>query len=320
MNGFRIALVPLIKEPPQEAEAPKATPAEVWTSSFAGQEAGALRVLEHDGVAYRLRWSPPGSFTTGSPKPEREEAVRPLKESIAKAGAGNQEKSSVKYERNILELREEALAKETQRQVTLTQGFWILETEVTQQMWKSVMGYNPSEFVGADLPVEQVSWSVCQEFVARLNELGLAPVGARFALPTEAQWEYACRAGTTTPFYWGDSLNGDKANCNGYYSYGTKKRGEFSQETKPVQSYPANPWGLFDMHGNVAEWCEDWFGDLTSGSVTDPCGCNRGERRAIRGGSCKQEALFCRSAAREGGDETWMSCVGFRFILAPVVE
>ena len=197
------------------------TSAEEWSFSFAGQEPGNLRVIAIQGVSYRFRWAPPGSFMMGSPETEQ--------------GRDNDE---------------------IFRQVTLSQGFWILETEVTQSMWKSIMGNNPSSFKGADLPVESVSWSDSQGFVAALNDLGLAPAGARFALPTEAQWEYACRAGTTSPFSWGDSLNGDQANCNGEAPYGTDVKGKYL-ERRRLWQLRRESLGIFDMHGNLWEWCED---------------------------------------------------------------
>ena len=169
----------------------------------------------------------------------------------------------------------------------------MLETEVTQPMWESIMGNNPSKFQGANLPVESVSWNDCQRFLTKLNKLGIAPVGSRFALPTEAQWEYACRAGTATPFFWGDSLNGDRANCNGRDPYGTDAKGKFIKKTVPVGSYVANPWGLLDMHGNVAEWCQDRCtvpshvymppSDYPTDAVTDPRGPNAGCDRIARG-------------------------------------
>jgi sulfatase modifying factor 1 len=262
------------------------TPAEEWSFSFAGQEPGNLRVIAIQGVSYRFRWAPPGSFMMGSPETEQ--------------GRDNDE---------------------IFRQVTLSQGFWILETEVTQSMWKSIMGNNPSSFKGADLPVESVSWSDSQGFVAALNDLGLAPAGARFALPTEAQWEYACRAGTTSPFSWGDSLNGDQANCNGEAPYGTDVKGKYLGKTAPFGSYAANPWGIFDMHGNLWEWCEDWMGPYPSGDATDPSGPASGAYRVIRGGCWNDAALRCRSAFRnDAGVDGRSDVVGFRIVLVPIAE
>ena len=180
------------------------------------------------------------------------------------------------------------------------------------------MGDNPSHFKGASRPVEIVSWNNCQEFVAKLNNLGFAPSGLRFALPTEAQWEYACRADTTTPFFWGDSLNGDQANCNGNYPYGTNVKGKYLRKTSPVGSYSANPWGLFDMHGNVWEWCADWRGAYPTGAVTDPRGPADGSYRVLRGGCWYRNARLCRSAFRYFYDVVYRYYYfGFRLSLVP---
>ena len=165
----------------------------------------------------------------------------------------------------------------------------MLETEVTQLMWVSVMGNEPSRFQGLQRPVEQVSWNDCQEFIKKLNTLLAgtpgAPAGFKFSLPTEAQWEYACRAGTTTAYHFGDSLTPQLANFG-------------SGQTEEVGSYPANAWGLKDMHGNVWEWCQDLYSDYPSGAVTDPVGAEQGSRRVFRGGSWDRDAEYCRSANR----------------------
>ena len=234
----------------------------------AERKAGERMVLTIKEVEFPFRWCPPGTFTMGSP-PSRA-AVRD--------------------------------ADETQHQVTLSRGFWMLETPVTQAMWKSVTGNNPSYFTGDKLPAERVSWKDCQKFIEQLNA-HLAgtpgtPAGYRFSLPTEAQWEYACRAGTTTPFHFGSVLNGDKANCDGNFPYGTSTMGQYLKKTSEVGSYPANDWGLFDMHGNVWEWCLDWYGDYPSGSVTDPTGADEGSNRVLRGGGWNDHAGNCRSAYR----------------------
>ena len=153
------------------------------------------------------------------------------------------------------------------------------------------MGNNPSHFKGARLPVETVSWDDSQEFITKLNALLAgtpgAPAGFRFSLPTEAQWEYACRAGTTTAYHSGNSLSAAQANFGG-------NKGQ----TTEVGSYPANAWGLYDMHGNVLEWCQDWFDAYPSGAVTDPTGATTGSLRGFRGGSWNFDAEFCRSANR----------------------
>ena len=183
---------------------------------------------------------------------------------------------------------------EAQHRVILTKGFWLGRYPVTQKQWKSVMGNNPSDFKGDDLPVEQVSWKDCQGFIKRVN----AALGCGARLPTEAEWEYACRAGTTTAYFWGNTLNGDKANCDGNYPCGTETKGPYLGKTTPVRRYAPNPWGFYDMHGNGWEWCDDWYGDYSSGSVTDPTGPAAGVYRVLRGGSWNVGARPCRSAYR----------------------
>jgi formylglycine-generating enzyme required for sulfatase activity len=119
-----------------------------------------------------------------------------------------------------------------------------------------------------------------------------------FQSPSEAQWEYACRAGTTTPFHFGSQLNGRQANCDGTVPYGTDSEGPFLKKTTPVGKYPANAWGLYDMHGNVNELCADWYGDYPDGPIKDPEGVSDGEYRVLRGGSWSYDAVDCRAATR----------------------
>ena len=226
-------------------------------------EAGDRMMLQVRNVEFPFRWCPPGTFMMGSP--------------VIEAGRSDDER---------------------QHQVTLTRGFWMLETPVTQAMWEAVMRSRRGAFEGARLPAEQVSWDDCQTCLQRLNEIGVAPAGYQFVLPTEAQWEYACRAGTTTPFHFGNVLDGSQANCNGLIPYGTNVRGRNVGMTTEVGSYPANAWGLYDMHGNVWEWCSDRYGPYPIGTVIDPRGWHSGGRRVLRGGSWYVSARFCRSANR----------------------
>ncbi|MDO4628670.1 MAG: SUMF1/EgtB/PvdO family nonheme iron enzyme [Planctomycetia bacterium] len=210
--------------------------------------------------------------------------------------------------------------KDLQHQVTLTKGFWLLETQVTQEMWKSVMGNNPSWFkflfftTRPKHPVENVSWDDCQDFCRKLTQ----KIGMKISLPTEAQWEYACRAGTTTPFNFGSTLNGDKANCNGNYPYGTSTEGTYHEKTVAVKSYAPNAWGLYDMHGNVWEWCQDWYGDYPTNSVTDPTGPDSGTYRVNRGGSWGNYGQHCQSATRDDDSPSLrIDILGFRVVLMP---
>ena len=170
-----------------------------------------------------------------------------------------------------------------QHEVTLTKPFYMGKHEVTQEQWEALMGKNPSTTKGAKLPVTNVSWEDCQEFIKKLN----AKTDGGYRLPTEAEWDYACRAGTTTAYSFGDKITPKDAN------YLDSKIG------KPVAvgSYKPNAFGLFDMHGNVWEWCEDWHGEYPF-AVTDPKGPATGNRRVIRGGSSGYYGSFARSSNR----------------------
>ena len=188
---------------------------------------------------------------------------------------------------------------ETQHRVMLTKGFWLGKFPVTQWQWQSVMGGNPSKFTGDDvLPVECVSWNDCKRFIEKVKSPVKQQLGGDARFPTEAEWEYACRAGTTTAYFWGNALNGDRANCEGREPCGTKTKGPYLKKTTPVGRYAPNPWGFHDMHGNVFEWCNDWAGYYPTGSVTDPIGPATGDRRVLRGGSWFDDARLCRSACR----------------------
>jgi formylglycine-generating enzyme required for sulfatase activity len=200
---------------------------------------------------------------------------------------------------------------ETQHQVTLTTGFWLGKYEVTQAQWEKVMGGNPSYFKGANRPVERVSWnsvtSFCDKLTEQESEAGRLPVGMAYQLPTDAQWEYACRAGTNTAYSWGNSITASNAN----YSH-------FISETRDVGQYAANPWGFHDMHGNVWEWCADWYGAYPTGAVSDPVGPADGSLRVWRGGSWLNSASFARSAFRSGGVPARSDgSLGFRLSLRP---
>ena len=194
-------------------------------------------------------------------------------------------------------------ADEVMTEVTLTQGFYLGRYEVRQREYLAVMGENPSQFTGdLERPVEQVSWEEASEYCARLTvrerEAGRLPGGWEYRLPTEAQWEYACRAGTTTPFSYGASLEASLANFNGHFPYGDGGDGPYLATTTRVGSYPANAWGLYDLHGNLYEWCQDWYGNLPGGSVSDPEGPETGTVRVLRGGSWLALGSHCRSAYR----------------------
>ena len=237
----------------------------------------AAKVDLGGGAALDLVWMSPGAFTMGSPASE--------------TGRHDSER---------------------QTQVLLTKGYWLGKYEVTQAQWQALMGSNPAHFQNArrDAPVEQISWDQATEFCRKLTEqeqrAGRLPVGYRYALPTEAQWEYAARAGRTGPY-------GGTGNLEdmGWYSANS------GNATKPVGQKRANAWGLHDMHGNVWEWCADRFGTYSGGNVTDPTGPTSGSSRVYRGGSYYSVALFCRSAFRywdSPGDRNQF--LGFRLALS----
>ncbi|HUF63039.1 MAG TPA: formylglycine-generating enzyme family protein [Verrucomicrobiales bacterium] len=277
---------------------------------FGGKGAIEERVSDlGNGVELTLCWCPPGTFLMGSPASE----------------AGR-------------------LADEIQHEVTLTRGFWMAKTETTQAQWKALMPDNPSHFQGDGLPVDNVTWEEAQAFAVALTERvrreGKLDPGWEFRLPTEAQWEYACRAGTATVYFTGD---GEEAlQLAGWYagnSGGKTSRvegwlhtlpliagwfkGKSGGESKPVGGKAENAFGLQDMHGNVREWCEDWYGEYEEGRAVDPVGPREGVYRVVRGGSWGNLAAGCRSAYRRSAYRygEWpvdrRGIQGFRVCLVP---
>ena len=269
----------------------------VWQPPFGEDDYGLYADLDIDGIPQRFRWIEPGTFLMGSPPDE----------------PGREPHESLK-------------GAETQHQVTLTQGFWLADTTVTQAQWQAVMGNNPSHFNGAvkindkslfidgaNHPVEKVSWEDAQAFITRLQTL-IPGLNAR--LPTDAQWEYACRAGTTTMFNFEGDISLEKVNFGGYFDkavYAEKAR----QATAAVKSYPPNAWGLFEMHGNVWEWCQDWWQQkIPAEPIIDPEGLNAGVERVVRGGSWPSDGRGVRSAIRVGYDPALRGTyIGFRLSL-----
>ena len=200
---------------------------------------------------------------------------------------------------------------ETRHQVTLTQSYYMQTTEVTQSQWEAVMGNNPSSFTGCpDCPVESVSWGDVQAFIDKMNALGEGV----YRLPTDAEWEYACRAGTVTPFYWGDYGNCSKANYGNLWS--EECVGINPGRTMNVASFASNAWGLYDMSGNVWERCQDWYSDeMPSTPVIDPTGPSSGTERVDRGGGWNYWARGCRSANRAKTDPAgYTPLLGFRLV------
>lgn len=235
-------------------------------------------------ITQRFRYIEPGVFLMGSPETE-------------------------------LEREPWESSKETQHQVTLTEGFWLADTTVTQALYQAVMNENPSRFKGYfDHPVETVSWDNTQQFIEKLNKM---IQGLKAKLPTEAQWEYACRAGTTTPFSFGDNISPEQVNYNGQYPYAEGKEGFKRENTVAVKSLPANQWGLYEMHGNVAEYCEDRFQeDLGNRPVIDPLEDKLGTFRVVRNGSFSGLGWSVRSAIRDRFRPSGlMNDIGFRLSL-----
>ncbi len=232
-----------------------------------------------------LVWIPPGTFTMGSPANEQDRFDN----------------------------------EGPQTQVWISRGFFMGRTEVTQREYQEIMNTNPSYFQGnLELPVEQVSWwdvtSYCTQLTQREQALGRLPVGYVYRLPTEAEWEYACRGGRTTRFCYGDDPGYTELWKYAWYS------GNSESKTHQVGTRLLNGWGLCDMHGNVWEWCQDWYGDYYSGgAVTDPKGPGSGSNRVIRGGSWSLDPLRCRSANRCNYFPDYRySDLGFRVVLGSV--
>ncbi len=221
------------------------------------------------------------------------------------------------------------LSDETQHTVTLTHGFYMGKYAVTQGEYLGLIGSNPSYWTGdLNRPVETVSWfdatNYCGQLTQQEQAAGRLPGGWAYRLPTEAEWEYACRAGTTTAFHYGNALRNGMANFYTYYEYDagvgsiiTNTTGiGYLGRTTAVGSYQPNAWGLYDMHGNVYEYCRDWYGPYPTGSVSDPQGPASGSIRVLRGGGWRTHGKDCRSASRYGLAYINKD-IGFRVVLAP---
>ncbi|MBF0183125.1 MAG: formylglycine-generating enzyme family protein [Magnetococcales bacterium] len=238
----------------------------LWASGWGQDGYGYFVEFTCRGVVQRMRWIPAGRFVMGSPVGEAERMDR----------------------------------EGPQHEVTFAQGFWIFATACSQALWQAVMGENPSRFPGEERPVETVSFTDVQRFLDQIEQL--LP-GLQLTLPSEAQWEYACRAGTSTPFSFGNTISPQQVNFNGNYPYPGGEKGEHRKQTVPLASLPPNPWGLFEMHGNVWEWCQDhehrsYQGAPKDGSAWLNSAAPADAWRVVRGGSWYDLARSVRSAIR----------------------
>ncbi len=243
-------------------------------------EAGNVKEIFIGSTGMTFCWCPAGSFLMGSPLSELER-----------------------------------MEDEEQHQVTFKIGFWIQQTPFTQEQYLLVGKDNKSIYLEKDFPVDNVNWFDCMKICNFLNSMKSDFPDYEFRLPSEQQWEYACRAGTSTPFNFGSVLNGYQANHNGNYPYGTKEKGPVTGKTTAVKSYLPNAWNIYDMHGNVWEWCCDYYGKRVDVNGYMP-------RAMIKGGSWFDNAISCRSAFRiseyldqPASDERVPGRNGFRLVL-----
>jgi formylglycine-generating enzyme required for sulfatase activity len=292
-----------------------------WADLFPDYQRGFNKVLRSLGIVPGKKVQPPSNELLNS---------LTMKFVLIKRGTfmmGSPDTEPQRYKDEVLQ------------EVTLTSDFYMQTTQVTVGQWRQFAesGYkSEAETGGGDYtltgwqlqkgiywdnpgfsqtdrhPVTCVSWNDARKLVEWLSK----KEGKVYRLPTEAQWEYACRAGTTTPFAFGNCLSTDEANYDGNYPLQGCPKGEYRGKTTPVASLKANAWGLYDMHGNVWEWCEEWYGDYPTGSVVNPAGPSSGARRVLRGGGWDNFARNCRSAARgmtapDGRDGR----AGFRLVL-----
>ena len=250
-----------------------------WATAWGQDRYGLYADFTLDNITQRFRWIVPGTFLMGSPATEIDR-----------------------------------VEDENQHRVTHSQGYWLADSACSQEFWMMVMGDKPSRFQGNDNnPVETVSWDDVKQFINKLNSRH-PDLQAR--LPTEAEWEYACRAGTDTPFSFGENITPEQVNYNGEYPYAGGEKGLNRKQTVPVKSLPPNPWGLYEMHGNVWEWCKDWFGEYSEQAVSDPVGSKEGVVRVLRGGSWYLNGWSARSAIRYRSEpDCRFDDIGFRLAL-----
>ena len=288
--GFRVVLSSL-----PAGKKPKSPPVGVEKDEPAG------KVITNS-IGMKLVYIPPGEFLMGSPRSEQEQCKKD-------SGQGGW------------------AAQEIQHEVAITKGFCIGVYAVTQEEYEIVMGKNPSWFsatgggkndiAGLDtrrFPVENVSWNDATEFCRKLSE----KERKTYRLPTEAEWEYACRAGTKTAFCFGNTMSTDQANYNGNAVFGNGHKGVYRERPMPVGRFPANAFGLYDMHGNVGQWCQDWYdyNYYRKSPRNDPVNETRGELRVLRSGYWASYPSICRSANRGGSTPDYRNYgFGFRVVM-----
>ncbi|BDI06125.1 formylglycine-generating enzyme family protein [Sphaerotilus microaerophilus] len=265
-------------------------------SAWGDDRYGLWCEIEVGGVVQRLRWIEPGEFRMGVAAAERQRFGEQGEDWWKKRIEGEAPCHRVK----------------------LTRGFWLADTACTQALWQAVVGDTPGHIAGdLDLPVEQVSWDDISEKL--LPALSRQIPGAEALLPTEAQWEYACRAGTATAYHFGEAIGTDQVNYHGNHPPPGARKGEYRGRTVPVNALPANGWGLYQMHGNVSEWCADARRTYEVDPVEDPDGGQGGVSRVLRGGSWGMGAWHARSASRIHSRRDLRSAgIGFRFALRSI--
>jgi len=289
------------------AEAQVPSWAKVSPEQVAAAKKLGVPVAFENSVGMRFVLIPPGTFMMGSRDPAAEVARR-CNMPNAQAGWFYDE--------------------HPRHKVTLTAAFYMAIHEVTQRCYEAVTNPNPKpedkkfsdqypeEFRGQNHPVVNVSWDDADKFCKALSSLE-AEKGREHFLPTEAQWEYACRAGTETPFSFGETISTKQANYHGDYTYGDGRKGKNRARPLPVGSLAPNAWGLYDMHGNVSEWCTDRYGPYGSAAETDPKGPEEGGERILRGSSWRSYPGACRCAFRlRGGGGSRSYNIGFRVCCA----
>jgi formylglycine-generating enzyme required for sulfatase activity len=291
--GRVLTPMPAVVAPP--VPAPRG-PSEPWMADEGHDQYGRWADLRVGAVLQRMRWIEPGEFWMGSTEAERrrfgEQGDDDFKKWIANEGP--------------------------RHRVRLTQGFWLADTACTQALWQTVTGDNPSHFTGdLELPVESVSWdNVTTAFLPALNA---RLSGATARLPTEAQWEYACRAGTESAYSFGELIDSAQANFDGNHPPPGGKTGPYRERTVAVKTLPANAWGLYQMHGNVREWCDGSLRSYDAETVENPSDGQDQKDRALRGGAWFDPAKLARSAYRLQlhRDDRFQDC-GFRFALRSI--